>query len=113
MFAPALRGVVAVVALTLMAAPPAAAQLTTGTFTGTVKDAQGLVIPGATVTIKSEARGTSFAPAFSNAQGDFVLANIPPDSYTLEITMQGFKTLKRSGLTISAGDRVGLGILTI
>ena len=32
---------------------------TTGTLTGTVKDAQGAVIPGATVTITSETRGTS------------------------------------------------------
>ena len=37
---------------------PAAAQITTGTVTGTVKDSQGGVIPGATVVLISEARGT-------------------------------------------------------
>ena len=37
---------------------PASAQTTTATVTGTVKDAQGGVIPGATVTLISEARGT-------------------------------------------------------
>ena len=40
------------------AAVPASAQITTGTVLGTVKDAQGGVIPGATVTLISEARGT-------------------------------------------------------
>jgi hypothetical protein len=107
-----LVGTVLVLAV-LGASPPAAAQLTTGTLTGTLKDAQGLVIPGATVTLTSEARGTQLPPAYSNAEGDFVFANVPPDTYTIQVTMQGFKTLKRSGLAVSAGDRVGLGTLTI
>jgi hypothetical protein len=94
-------------------AAPAAAQLTTGTLTGTLKDAQGGVVPGATVTLTSEGKGTQLPPAFTNANGDFVFANVAPDSYTIQITMSGFKSLKRSGLTVSAGDRVGVGVLTI
>jgi hypothetical protein len=97
----------------LAAAPPAVAQLTTGTLTGTLKDAQGLVVPGATVTLTSEARGTQLPPAFTNSSGDFVFANVPPDTYTIQVTMQGFKTLKRSGLSLSAGDHVGVGTLTM
>ena len=42
---------------------PASAQITTGNITGTVKDAQGGVVPGATVTLIDEARGTKLAPA--------------------------------------------------
>src|SRR5215203_457312 len=86
----------------LFAASPAAfAQLTTGTLSGTLKDPQGLVIPGATVTLTSEARGTQLPPAFSNASGDFVFANVPPDTYTIQVAMQGFKTIKRSGISVS------------
>src|SRR5205823_1932406 len=44
-------------------AVPASAQITTGNITGTVKDAQGGVIPGATVTLIDEAKGTKLAPA--------------------------------------------------
>ena len=44
-------------------AAPALAQVNTGTVLGTVKDAQGGVIPGATVTLISEARGTRSAPS--------------------------------------------------
>ena len=94
-------------------AAPAAAQLTTGTLTGTLKDPQGGVIPGATVTVTSEGKGTQMPPAFTSASGDFVLVNVPPDTYTIQIAMEGFKTLKRTGITVSAGDRVGLGVLTI
>ena len=65
-----------VVAACLLAVP-AAAQLTTGTVAGTIKDAQGGVIPGATVTLTSEARGTQLPPAFTNAHGDFVVRQRP------------------------------------
>jgi len=92
---------------------PAAAQLTTGTVTGTVKDSLGAVIPGATVVLISATRGTELPPAFTSATGDFVLVNVPPDAYNVQVTMPGFKTLKREGVTVSAGDRVGLGTLAI
>ena len=52
---------------------------TTGTVTGTVKDDQGGVIPGATVTLISEARGTSLE-AVTTASGDFVFPNITGDT---------------------------------
>jgi hypothetical protein len=94
-------------------AAPAAAQLTTGTITGTVKDTQGGVLPGAMLLLTSDTRGTQIAAAVSNVDGDFVLANVPPDTYTIEVSMQGFRTLRRSGVTVSAGDRVGIGSLTI
>ena len=41
---------------------PAVAQITTGTVTGTIKDTTGGVIPGATVVLISEARGTRSVP---------------------------------------------------
>ena len=66
-----------VAALALMAlymsAANATAQITTGTITGTVKDAQGGVVPGATVVLISEARGTKSTPAVTSVDGDFVI----------------------------------------
>jgi hypothetical protein len=92
---------------------PAAAQITTGTVAGTIKDAQGGVIPGATVTLISEGRGTRMAPAVTNTAGDFVIANVTPDTYTVEVTMPSFKTLTRKGVQVSGGDRVAVGTLTL
>ena len=63
-------------AMMVMAAAPARAQVTTGTVSGTVKDAQGGVIPGATVTLTDEARGTKVPSVVTNGTGDFVLVNI-------------------------------------
>lgn len=102
----------ALVAL-LGAAISAPAQVTTGLVAGTIKDEQGGVIPGATVVLISEARGTRSAPATTDENGDFVFPNVSVDTYTIEVTMPSFKTLRRPGVAVSAGSRVTAGILTI
>ena len=85
----------------------------TGTITGTVKDAQGGVIPGATVTLISDTRGTMSAPVVTNTDGDFVVPNIAADTYTIQVEMPSFRTLRRTGIAVSSGSIVGLGTITI
>src|SRR5262245_11072509 len=102
----------AVVAFATLAGT-ASAQITTGTVTGTVHDAQGGVVPGATVTLVSETKGTRSAPVVTNEAGDYVLPNVTPDTYTVEVSMDGFKTIKRAGVSVSGGDRVALGNQTL
>lgn len=99
--------------LSLVTAMSAVAQITTGILSGTVKDAQGGVIPGATVTLVSDTRGTRSTPATTNAQGDFVFPAVTADTYTVEVTMPGFKTTQRAGVVVGSGNRVGVGTLTI
>ena len=97
----------------LVLALPVSAQVTTGTVSGTVKDAQGGVVPGATIVLTSEARGTQMAPVVSNETGDFVVPNATADTYTVEVSMASFKTLLRKGVQVSGGDRVALGTLVL
>jgi hypothetical protein len=94
-------------------AAPAGAQGVTGTLSGIVKDVQGGVVPGATVTLISESKGTVSAPAISTDHGDFVFPNITADTYTIQVEMPSFKTLRRSGLIVSPGSTVAIGALTI
>src|SRR5437764_431326 len=84
----------------------------TGTVAGTVKDAQGGIIPGATISLISETRGTTF-DTVSTATGDFVVSNIPGDTYTVRVAMDGFRTTERKGVHVSPGDRVAVGAMTI
>src|SRR5580765_2451987 len=100
--------VLTVLGLLLGASLPASAQITTGTVSGTVKDSQGGVVPGATVVLVSETKGTKSAPAVSSESGDYIFPNVTPDTYTVEITMEGFKTLKREHIRVSGGDRVAI-----
>jgi hypothetical protein len=103
--------VLAVCALAALAGS-AAAQITTGTVTGTVKDTQGAIVPGATVTLESATRGTSVI-AHTNTDGDFIFPNVAAGTYIARITMDGFKTLERPGVVVSPGERVVVSNLTI
>lgn len=102
------RRVAASVLLALVAPTLAAAQITTGTVTGNVKNPTGAVIPGATVVLTSETRGTKSAPAITNESGDYVFPNVTADIYSVEVTLEGFKTVKRRGIAVSGGDRVSI-----
>jgi hypothetical protein len=106
---------VLVFALTALLAgmSPVAAQITTGNISGVVHDAQGGVIPGATVVITSESRGTALAPVATNEAGVYVFPNVTPDVYTVEVTMDSFKTVRRTGIRVTGGDRVGVPTITL
>ena len=73
---------------------PALAQITTGTVSGSVKDSQGAIVPGATVSLVNTERGSA-TDTTTNASGDFVFANVTAGTYTIRVTMNGFKTLER------------------
>ena len=97
----------------IVVSSPVAAQITTGTVTGTVKDAQGGVIPGATVVLVSETRGTKSAPAVTNETGTYVFPNVTADTYTVEVSLDAFKAVRRTGIAVSGGDRVGVPAMTL
>ncbi|MDQ3584264.1 MAG: carboxypeptidase-like regulatory domain-containing protein [Acidobacteriota bacterium] len=69
----------------------------TARISGLVTDANGAIVPGATVkmvdqTTKSEKTSTT------NDEGRYVFANIDPATYDITVTAQGFRTLVISGV---------------
>ncbi|MGB6197991.1 MAG: carboxypeptidase-like regulatory domain-containing protein, partial [Candidatus Acidiferrales bacterium] len=58
---------------------------------GVVQDANGAVIPGATVTLTNNATGVSQTTA-TGGQGDFRLVSLAPGSYQVTTTAKGFTT---------------------
>jgi hypothetical protein len=106
------RSVAVWIAVVATMALPAWAQITTGTISGSVRDAQGAVVPGATVTLVSAARGTT-TDTRTSAEGDFVFPNVTSGTYLVRVTMDGFKTLERPGVVVSPGDRLAVPTLTI
>src|SRR5579862_3755644 len=76
-----------------------------GSIAGTVKDASGGVVPGATVTLINTAIGTAFT-ATTDGQGAYSFPNVPVGRYDLTITLDGFKPLKRNGLAVDINSRL-------
>jgi len=74
----------------------------TSSITGTVLDSSGGAIPGATVVV-SDAAGGSFT-AFTNAQGVFALPSMNPGTYTVTVTLSGFKTAVVSDVRLLPGQ---------
>ncbi|MEO7275621.1 MAG: carboxypeptidase-like regulatory domain-containing protein, partial [Vicinamibacterales bacterium] len=103
----------AAVVACMVLAVSASAQITTGTVAGTVKDAQGGVVPGATIVLISATKGTKSAPVVSGSSGNYVFPNVTPDTYIVEATLEGFKTSRRPDIRVSGGDRVALPVLTL
>ena len=104
---------VCVAVLCCFSATAATAQITTGNVVGNVKDSSGAVVPGATVVLVSDTKGTKSVPSISSASGDYVFPNVAADTYTVEVTMDGFRTVKRGGIKVSGGDRVAVPTLTL
>jgi len=81
----------------------AAAQDTTGTISGRIVDAQGLAVPGATVT----ATGSQGAKvAISDGEGRFTLPFLTPGPYTVRADLQGFTSIDRSDVQVRVGHTV-------
>src|SRR5438094_6111115 len=90
----------------------ASAQAVTGTMSGTVVDPQGRVIPGATVTVISEATKDP-RDAVTDARGEFQVTNLQPGLYTVKISLSGFRTLERKNIVLSAGERLAVPDLAL
>jgi hypothetical protein len=98
--------------LAMVNATVLSAQITSGSITGSVRDTSGGVIPGATVTLISATRGTS-TETTTNENGDFTFPNAPGDTYTVRVTMDGFKTIERPNVPLTPGERIVVPTLTI
>lgn len=75
------------------------AQVLYGSITGTVSDASGSVVPGASVTATSVETGNQ-TKAETNTAGLFTLNNLRPGIYNVTVTAQGFRTVTQEGLNV-------------
>jgi hypothetical protein len=91
--------------LLLGAVPALWAQANTGNIYGTVTDASGAVLPGATITISGANIGARTTQ--SGATGDFRFLNLDPGTYKLAVSMSGFGNVNRD-VIVTTGQNVNL-----
>src|SRR6266571_7490828 len=92
----------------ILLSSPVVAQTVTGTISGSVTDPNGAVVAGANVTLINDQTNDKRDQA-TNESGRFSFASLQPGNYTLRIEHQGFETLLRTKVVLSANEDLALG----
>src|SRR5262245_39390992 len=81
----------------------AQARLTGADLRGTVSDASGSVLAGATVTVTSLETGVT-RTGTTDPQGRYFIAALPPGHYRLSAELSGFSPQKRDNVVLRLGQ---------
>jgi hypothetical protein len=73
----------------------------TTSLSGSVTDSSGAVIPGASVSVKNIATATHF-DVVTNESGYFSVPALDPGTYSVSVTLMGFKTAQLKEVRVSA-----------
>jgi hypothetical protein len=98
-----MRKFLGVALLLLAVALPAAAQSLNGTITGTVKDEQGGVLPGASVTLTGK---TGSRTTTTTGTGEYRFVAVDPGIYSITVELSGFKPKRQDNVQVSMGRTV-------
>src|SRR5688572_19807557 len=106
-------------ALIAVAVPltPAFAQGTAASLSGVVTDTAGGVVPGATVVVKNVGTNVT-VETVTNSAGAFSIPSIDPGTYSVTVSLQGFKTAVITdvrivtGVAASVSPKLEVGSLT-
>jgi len=86
---------------------PSAAQSPTGTVSGIVTDPTGSTIAGAEVLVVNDATRVQVATK-SNGEGIYVVPNLPPGNYRVQVSKIGFKTIIKPDIVINVQDALAI-----
>jgi hypothetical protein len=97
-------------ALSCICSPGAMGQMAgTGSVAGTVTDPTGAIVVGAQVTLADTSTNAQ-RTATSNETGRYVFPNVPPGTYSLTATKEGFSVAKVSSLTVTVGTTLTVDV---
>jgi hypothetical protein len=80
-------------------------QTASGDIKGTVTDATGAVLPGATVTVTKMDTGIERSATADNS-GNFRILLLPPGGYEIKLQAPGFSTYTRRPVQVTVGETV-------
>ena len=81
---------------------PLFAQVKSSAITGTVTDTTGAILPGAKVTV-TETETATVNTTQTNEQGQYNVPYLPIGKYTVEVTMEGFQTFRKTDIDLAGG----------
>jgi outer membrane receptor protein involved in Fe transport len=103
---------IAVFGLLLAANTAAYGQSTSGSITGTVRDKAGALVTDATVTASNPAINLTRTTR-TNAEGIFVITQLPPGTYSVAVEKSGFKRVEKNDVVLPAIQQVNAGEFTL
>lgn len=86
----------------------ASGQTTAASLTGTIRDASGSVVPGATVTILNVATNAVAWEGVTDESGNYFAPSLPVGTYNVNVSLQGFKTVSTQGVRLEVSQRARL-----
>jgi hypothetical protein len=91
--------------LTLLCVASLRSQVDAGAILGTVTDASGSAVHGATVTLTNEGTNAALSTTTGN-DGVYKFTPVRIGSYKLAVTFQGFETISRPHVSVNVGENV-------
>jgi len=95
-----------------------AQSVSSGTIQGTVKDEQGGVLPGVTVTLTSPALQVREMTQVTDENGNYRFVDLPAGTYQMKLELSGFSALIREDLRLTVGfvarvdETLKVGVMT-
>ena len=100
-----LRALFMALALSLSFAGVVCAQEITGSIVGTVKDANGAAVSGATVTVTDSGTKLVVRTVQTNDDGQYTVRDLPVTTYDISVEAQNFKKHVESKVQVDVGRR--------
>lgn len=93
--------------MVVLTAFPLIAQSPNGTINGLVLDPSNRAIAGADILVINDVTGVKY-PSKTNGEGIYVVPNLPPGPYRLQISKVGFKTLIKPDIVLNVQDALSI-----
>jgi len=88
--------------LIMLTATAAHAQVQTGSIAGVATDTSNAVMPGVTVSLSGDKLIGGVQTQTTDAAGAYRFDRLPPGAYSVKFELQGFRTIERAEIAISA-----------
>jgi len=102
-----LRELVCAVFLSFLFIHSSFAQSSSGTISGIVTDPSGAAISESEILVVNDTTRVQYA-ARTNQEGIYLVSNVPPGSYRIQVSKLGFKTIIKPDIPLNVQDALAL-----
>jgi hypothetical protein len=102
-----LRAIAFAVLVCLLSSRAVFSQSPNGTISGVVYDPSGAIVGDAQIAVVNDATRVEYSTT-TNGEGVYVVPNLPPGSYRIQVSKIGFKTLIKPDIVLNVQDALAI-----